>query len=142
MSMSARTRTVNFGQLCASCPLRYRQRRPLNADPPARGTAARRPRPGPHPGIKAGLPHPVSRRADHLLDRHPERPPGPAPLHRYRKEQRLAANPVRRDQPAHPAPAQPDPPWRSLDPGLTPPASTRTGTSAQARTPAAAATCR
>jgi len=45
--------------------------------------------------------------------------PGPAPPPRRRQEQRLAAHPVRRDQPAHPAPARPDPPRRSLDPGLT-----------------------
>jgi hypothetical protein len=78
--MSARTRTVNFGDLCAGCPLHHRQGRPVNADPPARGPAARRPRPGPHRRFQEGLPHPVSHRADHFLDRHPERPPGPAPL--------------------------------------------------------------
>ena len=44
-------------------------------------------------------------RADHRLDRDPERPPGPAALHRHRQERRLAAHPVRRDQPADPAAA-------------------------------------
>ena len=48
----SRTRTVTFGAACAGCPLRpavhHRQRRPVDDHPPARGPAARRPRPGPH----------------------------------------------------------------------------------------------
>ena len=100
-------------------PVHHRQRRPVHDHPPARGPAARRPRPGPHRRVPAGLPHPVGDRAGHRLDRHPQRTPHQAPLHRNRQERRLAAHPVRRDQPAHPAPPRPDPPRRSLDPGLT-----------------------
>jgi Transposase domain (DUF772) len=101
------------GPVCglpAATPVHHRPGRPVNADPPARGPAARRPRPCPHRRFQEGLPHPVSHRADHLLDRYPERPPHQAPLPRHRQEQRPAAHPVRRDQPAHPAPARPDPP--------------------------------
>ena len=116
-------RTVTFGAACAGCPLRQRcttaKDGRVHDHPPARGPAARRPRPGPHARIQAGIPHPLSHRADHRLDRHPERAPDPAPLHRHRQEQRLAARPVRRYQPAHPAPARPYPPRRGLDPGLT-----------------------
>ena len=69
--------------------------------------------------IPAGLPHPVSHRAEYVLDREPERPPGPAPLHRHRQERRLAAQPVRRDQPAHLAAARADPLRRGLGAALT-----------------------
>ena len=106
-------------RLPAAAAVHHRQRRPVHDHPPARGPAARRPRPGPHARVQAGLPHPVSHRADHRLDRHLQRPPDPAPLHRHRQEQRLAAHPVRRDQPAHPAPARADPPRRRLGAGLT-----------------------
>ena len=82
--------------------------------PPAREPAARRPRPGQDPGVQAGLPDQGRDRADHLLDRHLQRPPGPPALHRHRQEQRLAAQPVRRDQPADPGQCRPDPPRRSL----------------------------
>ena len=64
----------------------------------SRNVTARRPRAGPHAGIQAGLPDPVDDRTGHRLDRHPERPPRPAPLHRHRGERRLAARPVRRHQ--------------------------------------------
>lgn len=69
-------------------------------------------------GVQARLPDPVLGRADHRLDRDPERAPGPAALHRRRQERRLAAHPMRRDQPADPAAARPDPLRRRLDPGL------------------------
>ena len=117
----SKTRTVTFGAACAAAAgtVHHRQRRQVDDHPPARRAAARRPRPGPHRGIQAGLPHPVSHRAHHLLDRDPERPPGPAPLLRHRQERRLAAQPVRRDQPAHPATARADPPARGLGAGLT-----------------------
>ena len=103
----------------AAGAVHHRQRRPVHDHPPARWAAARRPRPGPHRRIPAGLPHPVSHRADYLLDRDPERPPGPPPLHRHRQERRLAAQPVRRDQPAHHAAARADPLRQGLGAGLT-----------------------
>ena len=89
--------------LPAARAVHHRQRRPVDEHPPPRGPAARRPRPGPHPSVQEGLPHPLGHRAGHLLDRHPKRPPRQAPLPRRRQEQRLAAHPLRRDQPAHPA---------------------------------------
>ena len=118
-------RTVTFGAACAGCPLRERcttakDGRSMTIHPHD-GPAARRPRPGPHRRVQAGLPHPVGHRAGHRLDRHPERPPHQAPLHRHRQERRLAAHPVRRDQPAHPAQGRADPPGRGLGPGLTGP---------------------
>lgn len=45
--------------------------------------------------------------------------PGPAPLPRRRQERRLAAHPVRRNQPADPAAARAGPPGRRLGAGLT-----------------------
>src|SRR5438067_5946918 len=53
------------------------------------------------------------------MDRHPTRTTGQAALPRRRQKPRLAAHPMRRDQPAHPAQARPDPPGRGLGPGLT-----------------------
>ena len=115
-------RTVTFGAACAGCPLRERC------------TTARDGRSmtiHPHEGLlraaraqsrtrsSNGLPHPVDDRAGHLLDRHPERPPGQTALHRHSQERRLAAQPVCRDQPAHPAAARADPLRRRLGPGLT-----------------------
>ncbi len=63
----------------------------------------------------------VLNRADHRLDRDPERPAGQAALHRHRQERCLAAHPLRRDQPADPAQGRPDALRRGLGPGLTGP---------------------
>ena len=58
-------RTVTFGALCAACPrgdpAHHRQRWPVDDHPPARGPAARRPRPGPatYALIGEGRPHPA-----------------------------------------------------------------------------------
>ena len=53
--------------LSAAAAVHQRRRRPVNEHPPARAAAARRPRPGPHPGIQAGLPDPIERGTDHRL---------------------------------------------------------------------------
>ncbi len=89
-------------RLPAARPVHHRQRRPLQDHPPARGPAARRPRPGQDTRIQAGLACTVRDRADHRLDRHPKRPPCQAPLHRHHEEQRLAAHPLRRAEPTDP----------------------------------------
>ena len=81
-------------RLPAAGAVHHRQRRPVYDHPPAGGAAARRPRAGPYAGVQAGLPGPVDDRTGHRLDRHPERPPHPAPLYRHREERRLAARPV------------------------------------------------
>src|ERR1022692_134908 len=46
-------------------------------------------------------------------------------LHRDHQQRRLAAQPVRRAEPADPDQGRPDTPQRGLDPGLTRPAQTR-----------------
>ena len=116
------TRTVTFGAACAGCPLRHRcttakDGRSMTIHP--HEDLLRAARAQASTGVQTGLPHPVGNRADHLLDRDPERAPGPAPLHRHRQERRLAAYPLRRTEPAHPPAARPDPPGRHLGPGLT-----------------------
>ena len=108
-------------RLPAAGAVHHRQRRPVYDHPPAGGAAARRPRAGPYAGVQAGLPDPVDDRTGHRLDRYPERPPHRAPLHRHREEQRLAARPVRRHQPADPGEGRADPRRRGLGPGLTGP---------------------
>src|SRR5258708_7227083 len=101
--------------------LHHRQRRPVDDHPPARGAVARRPRAGPHRRVQARLSDPVDDRTGHRLDRYPEGPPHPAPLHRRRQERRLAAYPVRRHQPADPGQGRAGPRRRGLGPGLTRP---------------------
>ena len=123
MPMSARTRTVNFGQLCAACPLRTR----CTTAKDGRSTRIH-----PHEDLLRAAR--AQARTDDFKKAYPTRSAieriiswtaaqnGCRVRLRYLgavQEQRLAAHPVRRDQPAHPAPARPDPPRRSLDPGLT-----------------------
>ena len=116
-------RTVTFGAACAGCPLRQRcttarHGRSMTIHPHEGLLRAARAQAW-HAGVQTRLPHPVDDRAGHLLDRHPERPPGQTALHRDSQERRLAAQPVRRDQPAHPAAARADPLRRGLGAGLT-----------------------
>ena len=72
--------------LPAAGTMHHRQRRPVPGYSPARGPAARRPRPGPHIAVPAGLPDPRGDRADHRLDRHQQRAPDPAALPRQRQK--------------------------------------------------------
>ena len=113
-------RNVVFGAACAGCPLRDRcttakDGRSMSIHP--HEGLLRVPAPRPAPPNSRSPTHPVGDRADHRLDHQPRR--APAPLRRHRKERRLAAQPVRGDQPPHPVPprthpfrgsAGPDPP--------------------------------
>ena len=103
---------------CASRCTTAKDGRSMTIHPHER-PAARRPRPGQDRRIQARLPHPVGASSGSSPGPPPATATDPAPLPRHRQEQRLAAHPVRRDQPAHPAPARTDPPRRRLGPGLT-----------------------
>ena len=106
-------RTVTFGRLCVGCPLRQRcsaaaDGRSMSIHPHEQ--LLRGPRAGPHPAVQAGLSDSILRGADHCLGRHPTRAPHHIALPRRRQEPCLAAQPDRRDQPAHPRQRRPHPP--------------------------------
>ncbi len=108
----SRTRTVTFGAACAACPLRERC------------TAARDGRSmtiHPHDGLLRAAR--AQARTGEFKRAYPTRASiDPAPLHRHRQEQRLAAQPVRRAEPADSGHGRPDPHWPGPGPGLTGPA--------------------
>ena len=97
-------------RLPTAAAVQRRRRRPVDEHPPARAAAARGPRAGPHPAVQAGLSDSILRGADHCLGRHPTRAPHHIALPRRRQEPCLAAQPDRRDQPAHPRQRRPHPP--------------------------------
>ena len=119
--MSA-SRTVSFGAACAACPLRER----CTTAKGGRSMTIH-----PHEGLLRAAR--AQARTEQFKRAYPtrsaieriiawtatqKRPPGQAPLHRDHQERRLAAHPVRCDQPAHPAAARPGAlRWR-LGPGL------------------------
>jgi Transposase DDE domain len=123
-------RTVTFGAACAGCPLRAR----CTTAKDGRSMTIR-----PHEDLlrdaRAQARTPQFKRAtrpgrtssERSPGPHPERPPDQAPLHRHGQEQRLAAHPVRRAEPAHPGQRRPDPLRRGLGPGLTGPGSPSAG---------------
>ena len=97
--------TVTFGAACAGLPaagtVHHRQAWPVDDHSPARGAAARRPRPGPDPGVQAGLPDPARSSSGPS--------PGPPPrtdagsgsaISATSEERRLAARTVRSAEPA------------------------------------------
>jgi hypothetical protein len=123
----SKTRTVTFGAACAGCPLRQRcttarDGRSMTIHQHEELLRAARAQARTDDFKKA---YPTRSAIERIIawtatcNGHLQRPPHQAPLPRRRQEQRLAAHPVRRDQPAHPAPARAHPPGRRLGPGLT-----------------------
>ena len=110
----SKTRTVTFGAACAGCPLRERcttakDGRSMTIHPhegllrEARAQARTGEFKRAYP-TRSAIERIISWTATQNGRRRP------AALHRDRQERRLAARPVRRDQPADPAAARPDPP--------------------------------
>jgi len=108
--------------VCGQVRVRLGKPAILHARRPTGGTVPMRWLPTPPIHRQAGLSDPVEYRADHSLDRHPERPPDQAALPRDREERRLAAYPVRRAEPADPGQGRADAPRWGLGAGLSGPA--------------------
>lgn len=117
------TRTVTLGKLCTGCPLRAKcttaktgrsmtihQHEGLLRAARAQGRT---------PEFKQAYPTRSNVETDRRPRRHPERAPDQAAPPGCRGEQRLAAYPSRRVEPAHPAQTRPHPPRRGLGLGLS-----------------------